>query len=635
MLKYVPLSLILASLSVSTCYGMDAESRREAIRARLQKKREGQLPSFQPPQHQDPHVLAQLTEFAILQQEMQRAAILGEQMESLQERLQGASSPQDQMALIKGIVGLAGKQTQLISRHTQRQLEPQERFLNILVNNRPNHKNTVYEKYTGEIKHLIGLANTIGKIQIEKIGQLDDRDRVALTQLPIIKNNLLESLKSGLEFIEKFYAHPVNKKRFADDRYEGFSTEQIAAVNILPFIRHDSARYDEMLSRVFSLDMPEPQITAEHASRLIEDHGTQKPGALLKVLLSSIEEADFNDPICLMKQYASLLEYGLSELYKSNKAKDGLTLKRRRLLFSFSNGEVEICLKFSRQLFPYVQNMQKVLQIAEYDKIFSYQNLIEQELDARKLEVQSPPPFSRKTIEALQVRYQEREIPEKETPIEPPVIIKKKLLPAKEEGSVITSPTEDYSSPSTPQNLKKGYKGPADTDLRYQRKQDAKDMKKKNVQPLTQPIKLFTEKTEQPKAHTSIVKIGGGPFKIYKRIVDGTFKGSMEKVVLLIEALGGKVDEGRSGSRIKFELPYITHQNTMAYHDMLPLEYEGENDEVELEVLNAPAVKGPVLHDGMHVPHKKKSSKLRPEHIDDVKAILIKAGYIEGAVQKQ
>ncbi|MDI9634821.1 hypothetical protein QM565_03330 [Geitlerinema splendidum] len=42
-----------------------------------------------------------------------------------------------------------------------------------------------------------------------------------------------------------------------------------------------------------------------------------------------------------------------------------------------------------------------------------------------------------------------------------------------------------------------------------------------------------------------------------------TYKGPIEKVVILFESLGGKVNEGRSGSRVKFELPHFLTQNTV------------------------------------------------------------------------
>ena len=515
-----------------------------------------------------------------------------------------------------------------------RLLENKYRFLNMVINPQSNNEITMDEKFKDEIASLIALQKKIDNIKIddfqsEAIEKFCNTEKLELSQLPIIKNNLLESLRSGLKYIENFYEHPVNNKKFDDDRFEGFSPVEVAICNVLPFMQHDSERYDEMLARSFSSDRQEPQISDEDVSRIVKTHGTQKPGTLLTLLLSSIEEVDFSDPICLMKRYTLLLEYGLSELYKSNKTKDRLTLKRKRLFFSFSNGEVETCLKFSHLLFPYVQGMQTVLQIPGYDEIFTYQSLIEQELDARKLEVQSPPPFSRKVIEALQARQKQEEA-ECTKQVELPVIVKKKPLLLTE----TTTPEEQYSLSPTPQNLKKEYMGPADQDIRDKRKQEAKEMKKKNVQPLERSVKFLEEKVEQPKAQTFLIKIGGGPFKIYNKIMNGTFKGSMEKVVVLMEALGGIVDEGRSGSRIKFELPHIM-TNTTAYLDMLPPEYEGENDELAVEIQNTPMPNVPVIHDGMHVPHKNKSNKLRPEHIEDVKKLLIRAGYVEGAIQKQ
>ncbi|MGV8964330.1 MAG: hypothetical protein ACOH2V_13250 [Candidatus Saccharimonadaceae bacterium] len=589
------MSLIFASLSVSPGWGVDKD-KASAIKARLQKKR---------------------------QQQLSEAPSCSDEIEKLQQPVieSGPLTSEEIQALVRT---KTPEQVRELIKSNERLLEAKLRFLCMVTSSEPIASTPI--KFKDEINNLIGLQKLIENSIIDNC-QNETIKKLEFSQLPIIKNNLFKSLTSGLKYIEKFHEHPANKEKFNDDRYEGFTPEQVAVCNILPFLRHDSEKYNEMVARIFSPNK-QAELSAEDRSSMIKNYGEKKPGTLLTLTLSAIEGADFNEPLCLMKHYAMLLQYGMSELYESNQTKDKLTIKRRRLFFSFSNGEVETCLKFSQLLLPYVKCTQEILQIPGYEEIFAYENLIIQELKARKLEVQSPPPYSKEIINALRAKYGKQEAPEKETQVEKPVT-KKKLLPVKEDATVTTTPAEEQCSQIlAPQNLKKEYLLPADQDVREERKKAAKNMKRKNLHPIEKPL-VIAEKTEQLKNQLPVIKIGGGPLRIYQKIIDGAFKGSMEKIVVLIEALGGGVDAGRSGSRIKFELPHILHNKSVVYLDMLPPAYESEQDPIEEQ--NTPM---PVIHDGAHAPHKNHSKKLRSYHIEDIKDLLDRAGYEKGTVQR-
>lgn len=54
------------------------------------------------------------------------------------------------------------------------------------------------------------------------------------------------------------------------------------------------------------------------------------------------------------------------------------------------------------------------------------------------------------------------------------------------------------------------------------------------------------------------VTIGGGHWKVFTKIHNNSFSGEMEKVSNMLRALGGVVDETRSGSRIGIALRHIT-----------------------------------------------------------------------------
>jgi len=67
------------------------------------------------------------------------------------------------------------------------------------------------------------------------------------------------------------------------------------------------------------------------------------------------------------------------------------------------------------------------------------------------------------------------------------------------------------------------------------------------------------------------VELGGKPWKVFNDILDESYSGEMEEVTNMLRALGGFVDETRSGSRIGIALRHIT-SNEVVGTNILSLE---------------------------------------------------------------
>jgi hypothetical protein len=326
-----------------------------------------------------------------------------------------------------------------------------------------------------------------------------------------------------------------------------------------------------------------------------------------------------------------------------------LYLRSKRLLSSLYDGEVELALKISNLLYPYANVIQKCLiqEVAGYSEVFTNRDVIESALLNRRKETQRRrPAYSRDIILLLQERFKEQE--EQEALESSKVSSSKKSAVLKHTSAnlgTLQDPHEEVSQnliTTTPpnQNLKKEYRQPSEQQLIEERKMAAKTAKKKNLENLPEnnvteydPFKVEQQPLSGENNTTAIqshltIKIGGGPFKIFNKIVNKTFKGSMEKVILLIEALDGSADEGKSGSRIKFELPHLNH-NSMAYLDISP----PDNDEDNMQSWDSQIrVNNPKT---IHAPHKNKEKKLRFYHVEDVRNFLLNAGYNENTVYKK
>ena len=145
--------------------------------------------------------------------------------------------------------------------------------------------------------------------------------------------------------------------------------------------------------------------------------------------------------------------------------------------------------------------------------------------------------------------------------------------------------------------------------------------------------------------------LSGGAFKTFSRLLSKTYKGPIEKVVILFESLGGKVNEGRSGSRVKFELPHFLTQNTV----MLDVFSPQDGDEATSQPTASPRKKSKSHRSKaarskpsssltdlrkrqevvLHSPHKHGSKKLAPYHVNDIRDMLLQAGFTEERVTRR
>lgn len=162
---------------------------------------------------------------------------------------------------------------------------------------------------------------------------------------------------------------------------------------------------------------------------------------------------------------------------------------------------------------------------------------------------------------------------------------------------------------------------------------------------------LEREDREEPK-----FSLGGGPFKTFSKLLSKTYKGSIEKVVILFESLGGKVNEGRSGSRVKFELPHFDTQSTVMLNVLSPQ----DEDEPISKPIASPRKKSQSHRSKtvrskasssstassstdlrkrqevvLHSPHKHGSKKLAPYHVNDIRDMLLRAGFTEERVTRR
>lgn len=451
---------------------------------------------------------------------------------------------------------------------------------------------------------------TLTEQQVTKIQETLAEKGLNLREMLQMRGNFVNSLKSGLKYIKNASELMEKEREFYEGNSLSFPSNLAYAGDILPF-SHPLRK--ELIVRI----RPVPSQKIYFISTCIEDFNKEDP----------------QNPISLMRLYTKLFGFSAVNLSMCQAAEPRETsahVKYKRLTSSLFDGETELFLKYSELLHPYAVLIQNILKIDGFDEIFTYQKRIEDALVQRRVETGRRPAFSRNKISALQERYRLAE--EKTDGSKLPNSMKKIVSQEK----YFTSAYGESSS-ETPQNLKSEYRQPSEQEIRDVRKREAKEKKKaeaalssksKNME----PVESVEEKKKAQSTPRFTIKIGGGPFKIYGKIMDETFKGVMEKVVILIESLGGSVDEGRSGSRLKIELPHVNN-NKITYLDMLPPEYEDESETEAPDSQTQTTVT--ITESVIHTPHKGKSRKLRPYHTKDIRELLIEAGYTEDAVQRQ
>ncbi|MBS0272225.1 MAG: hypothetical protein JSR85_06220 [Proteobacteria bacterium] len=227
--------------------------------------------------------------------------------------------------------------------------------------------------------------------------------------------------------------------------------------------------------------------------------------------------------------------------------------------------------------------------------------------------------------ERMALRDQELTSPPKEMPVISRAL---PLRPTLAQEPTIIMPTTH--------NLKGEYREPSAEEVRREKKKEAKQRKKESAalqaendkfQSSRSEIKVIGEETSLEESAKEIAPVQiGGNFKTFERLMNQTYKGPIEKVVLLFERLGGNVEKWHSGSRIKFSLPHFANLKTELL-DVLPPQTEDEAIPEPVGMSTEEAV--------FHGPHKQKSNKLRPYHVNDIREMLIKTGYNEKTVVKK
>ncbi|MDI9634823.1 hypothetical protein QM565_03340 [Geitlerinema splendidum] len=377
------------------------------------------------------------------------------------------------------------------------------------------------------------------------------------------------------------------------------------------------------------------------------------------------------DLACIIRMY-----YGLVNLAQVNweGSSDTLSLlnalpgnplineKMRLLLSSIYDEGILEALETAQKLLPYVQLIQSTLNIPELQQVTDYAGVIHQNVLKRlpKLKqgnIISPEVLKqartkkgtrKDTRQSLGVTVLESAIEEAPripsssaipSPLPTPTLseIEQPIPFAEEELPQPSSSLEISSSPPDLEAIETEI--PEISSLVHIALSSSVDSLAE-VQP-----NLEGESKKEPK-----FSLGGGPFKTFSKLLSKTYKGSIEKVVILFESLGGKVNEGRSGSRVKFELPHFDTQSTV----MLDVFSPQDGDEPTSKPAASPRKKPKARQQAkassstassstdlrkrqemvIHSPHKRGSKKLAPYHVNDIRDMLLRAGFSEERVAR-
>lgn len=469
--------------------------------------------------------------------------------------------------------------------------------------------------FTDSLKHV-----EVTEQKFSEIHKAFSLRKLDITQTLTIREGLINSLTSGQKYKENIHNRLCEERNFYLSRNKSFDNSQAFACDVLPF-NHKSRK-----------DFVAHFYTASLADRKV-----------LPIYIDLWNEMDTQSTIFLTSFYVSLFSFSntiidvVAAMQPQLDHEKDLRIKYRRLVSSLCYGDLESVLKCSNLMRPYIEIIQNVLKIKGLDDIFTFEKILEDILDKQRIENQRGPVLLTRYKLFLQERAKKnRQV----SPIELaalPIEIKIESLSQNQ----LTLPEECIKENHSPvhTNEKSKYRGLSEQEMIAERKRQGKEQKKVNagMSSLKEPeLKSLSAKEGKPSVKIdSLIQIGGGPFKIFNKIMDQSFRGTIEKIVLLIEALGGSVDDGRSGSRIKIELPYI-NSNTKAYLDLLPPEEEDENKVPHSQPITRTNTTTPIstAESVMHAPHKGKSNKLRFYHTKDVRELLMDAGYTPDTVLK-
>lgn len=483
-------------------------------------------------------------------------------------------------------------------------------------------KNTSTSILTTTYDNLIQFISIqdVSRLQLTNIQDALAAQNLSLNDTLQLKERLISSLESSLKYTENAFKLINEEAAFYKAPKNDLYSKEIFASDLLPY--SNKFRKNIIIR--------------------IKPSAEQRP-YIISTWIEELKKYDLSDPLQIMKLHVSSFAFADIFLNVSTYLQPEVMapgyIEHKRLASSLFDGDLELCLSFSELLSPYTKVIQDVLKISGVDEFLTLEKeKIEEPLDRQRVETKRQPAFSRDAVHALEEKYKQKVQHVKAQPQSQPLSLQKNPSQEKPAAASYDHPY-DASTGTSSSNLKNEYRQQSIQEKRTERKRKGKEQKK-NTSKISWKNKDFEElpspkpPKQQNEVPSLIVKIGGGPFKIYHKVMDNTFKGSMEKIVLLIEALRGKVDEGRSGSRLKFELPHIGN-NRVTYLDMLPPEYDGA-DEIETVLSQPQTTTTPTTAETVvHTPHKGKSKKLRPYHIKDIRELLISAGYTIDAVQKQ
>lgn len=436
--------------------------------------------------------------------------------------------------------------------------------------------------------HRVGVA--IAKLDLtdEIIADIDNSlfdKNLDLNDTRLLHARFVLQLTSGLKYIKDAHEkiHDEYEKYLC--RPNQFSKRNIFAHDIVSFA-HPSRK--ELILRLHS------------ASQV------RIPDALIK--LAKLLPQDPTTIKGLLQLYKNLIYHSLisvkseSLLALPDESNKWLRNKSLRLMSTLFDGETETMLAYSELLLPYVVAVQNVLNIDEYDALICFADVINDALEQQRSKTFRRPLFSREKVTQIKMSYEQ------------------------ESNDFVESFSTTSDAQDAPSGSTRDYRDPSCQEIRKRQKLEKKEAKramaeanskgkereeKKEVKSRAKPVPVVT-----PVQTT--VSLGGRHYKTFEKIMDGTYRGTINKVVALIEHWHGVVDDGRSGSRMKIELPHRTG-GVIAVADMHPPEEEMEED---------------VAHGLIHKPHKNKSNKLRAHHTEEIRMVLLKADYSMDTVCK-
>ncbi|MBX9621283.1 MAG: hypothetical protein K2X28_04545 [Alphaproteobacteria bacterium] len=350
---------------------------------------------------------------------------------------------------------------------------------------------------------------------------------------------------------------------------------------------------------------------------------------------------------------------------------DPLINKKARILLSsiYDEGILE-ALETAQKLLPYVQIIKSVLRIPELPQLTDYAEVIHKNVRHRLTNFKRGRLISPEILEKIRAKQKVSQNTDQSLRATTPESTIEEISQASSSSTIPSaSPTptpleieyptfvikEDLSQASPPQEI---YSSSLDL---VAPEPDISEISSLTHIPLHSTddspakIKPVLERKDREEAKFSL---GGGAFKTFSNLLSKTYKGSIEKVVILFESLGGKVNEGRSGSRVKFELPHFATQSTVMLDVFSPQDEDvltspstssprkksqsrGSKAARSKVVRSKPASRSTASSSTdlpkrqevvLHSPHKHGSKKLAPYHVNDIRDMLLRAGFTEERV---